>query len=388
MIPYAHQNISEEDIDAVCEVLRSDYLTTGPKVPEFEAALENYTGAKYAVAVSSGTAALHLSMLALGVGPGDLVYVSAISFAASANCALYVGAQVEFVDVDGDSGNMDMEVLEGMLKKAREQGRLPKAVVAVHLSGRCVDLAALKKLKQEYGFYLIEDAAHALGATFENERVGCCSVSDITVLSFHPVKIITTAEGGMCLTNDPRLGHALKQYSAHGITRDPLEMYERGRPDYYYEQQFLGFNYRMSDVQAALGISQMERLDDFLKERREMAADYREMLCDTPGLKLPKPDSLSSESSWHLYQVAVPADRRDEIFKALRGKGVGVQVHYLPIYSHPYYQKLGRYQPLPGAERFFASTLSIPLYVGLTHLSMQFTVASLKALLDPDKVLL
>ncbi|MBO6258645.1 MAG: UDP-4-amino-4,6-dideoxy-N-acetyl-beta-L-altrosamine transaminase [Succinivibrio sp.] len=382
MIPYSTQTIDEQDEDAIREVLYSPFLTTGPTVTEFEDDMCSYTHASYAVAVNSCTSALHLAMLALGVGQGDLVYVSAISFVASANCALYAGAEVDFVDVDPKSGNMDLDKLEQMLKQAKIANRLPKAVVAVHLAGRPLDLERLKMLKDEFHFYLIEDAAHATGAVYFGQKIGCGLFSDVTVFSFHPVKIITTAEGGMCLTNNEEIYMRIRALSSHGIIHDKELLLHKDMPAYYYEQQDLGFNYRMSDIQAALGISQLSRIEKFLALRRQAAIRYHKVFRDSADLGLPECDSDDSLSSWHLYQVAIPDGRRDEIYQAMRTKGIGVQVHYLPIYRHPYYQKLKKYEPLPGAETFFKATLSLPLYPSLSSLNQQFVSITLLTLLD------
>jgi UDP-4-amino-4,6-dideoxy-N-acetyl-beta-L-altrosamine transaminase len=383
-IPYSTQSIDATDYNAVLETLMSPYLTCGPKVGEFEDAVCSFTGALHAVAANSCTSALHLAMAALGVGPGDIVYVSAISFAASANCARMCGADVEFVDVDPKSGLMDMDCLEQMLDSASDEGRLPKAVVAVDLSGRCVDLKRLRELSMRYGFKVVEDAAHALGATFNGKIAGCGEWSDITVLSFHPVKIITTAEGGMALTSDSGLADKMRALSSHGIVHDKSRLKDQSRPAYYYEMQDLGWNYRMCDILASLGISQMRRVSVFLDQRRRKARMYRELLADAEGIGLPEPDTEGNESSWHLYQVRISGGKRDAVYKELRSKNIGVQVHYLPIYRHPYYWDTGRYAPLPGAEEFFAQTLSIPLYPTLSHLQQQLCAAALMSAVEKN----
>lgn len=382
MIPYSTQSIDESDISAVEEVLRSPYLTTGPAVGKFENCVCEYTGARYGVALSSCTSALHLAVKALGIGDGDLVYVSAISFASSANCARMCGADVEFVDVDPLTGNMDMEALEQKLAEANTAGRLPKAVICVHLSGRSAQIEKLYALKLRYGFFVVEDAAHALGAVYLGERCGSGKYSDVTVLSFHPVKIITTAEGGMCLCNDEGLAREIRLLSCHGIVHDKALLHEQQHPAYYYEMQQLGYNYRMSDIQAALGISQMHRIDSFLEKRRALAADYPNQLEGCPLLTLPQADSAASVSSWHLYQVHIGGGFRDQIYEILRKKSIGVQVHYLPIYRHPYYQNLRPYSPLPGAEAFFASTLTMPLFPTLTRRDQSYAAVQLLSELD------
>ncbi|MGN1280590.1 MAG: UDP-4-amino-4,6-dideoxy-N-acetyl-beta-L-altrosamine transaminase [Succinivibrio sp.] len=382
MIPYSTQTITDDDLEAVREVLASPYLTCGPKITEFEDCVASYTGAAYAVGVNSCTSALHLAMVAADVGPSDRVFVSAISFVASANCARFLGADVDFVDVDRYSGNMNIDALEQMLSEADKENRLPKAVVAVHLSGRPVDLERLYALRSRYGFVLIEDAAHALGASYKGSLIGSCRYSDITVLSFHPVKIITTAEGGMCLTNDEKYYQIMKKYSSHGIEHDREKLENKAMPAFYYEMQELGFNYRLSDLQAALGVNQMTHLDEFLKKRREIAKEYPLMLADCKKITLPDADSEDSLSSWHLYQIGIADGRRDEVYQKMRQKGIGVQIHYLPIYDHPYYQKIRKYPHLEGAEYFFAHTLSIPLYPSLKKLDMQMVCATLMSILD------
>ncbi len=385
MIPYSTQSIENDDLEAVEEVLRSSYLTCGPKIGEFEEQVAAYCGAFYAVAVNSCTSALHLAMIALGVGPSDRVFVSAISFVASANCARYLGADVDFVDVDPEGGNMDPDCLERMLIEAKKENRLPKVVVAVHMSGRPVDLEKIHRLKEEYGFYLLEDAAHAIGAVYKGSRIGACKYSDITVFSFHPVKIITTGEGGMCLTNDEKLYSSMRKYSSHGIEHDKEKLEHKDMPNFYYEMQDLGFNYRMTDIQAALGISQLLKIEGFLEARRSLARTWHELLSDDKNIILPPPDTEDSLSSWHLYQVGIPFGRRDLVYSTLRSRGIGVQVHYLPIYRHPYYQKLKAYKPLDGAETFFSKTLSLPLYPRLKMLDLQMCAATLLGLIDGEK---
>ncbi len=385
MIPYSTQTIEDDDVDAVTNVLRSPYLTCGPTVNEFEEQTAAYVNAGYAVAVNSCTSALHIAMMALGVSKSDRVFVSAISFVASANCARYLGAEVDFIDSDKFTGNLDVNHLEEMLIEAEKQNRLPKVVVAVHLSGRPVDLEKIYALKLKYGFYLIEDAAHALGAVYKGHKIGDCFFSDITVFSFHPVKIITTAEGGMCLTNSEELYRKMKSFSSHGIERDTIHLTDQNRPNYYYEMQTLGFNYRMSDVHASLGISQLAKVDDFLARRRALAKDWEELLSSDKNLTLPPADTEDSLSSWHLYQVGIPFGKRDFVYNTLRHRGICVQVHYLPIYKHPYYQGLKNYPALPGAEYFFERTLSLPLYPKLKRLDLQMCAATLLGLIDEKK---
>lgn len=367
MIPYGRQSISEEDIAAVVDVLRSDFLTQGPAVPAFEQAVAGYCGAAHAVAANSATSALHIACMALGVGAGDLVWTSPISFVASANCALYCGADVDFVDIDPTSYNMSVAALAAKLEQADRGGRLPKLVIPVHLAGQSCDMAAIRGLADRYGFRIIEDASHAVGGRYRGEPVGNCRYSDIAVFSFHPVKIITTAEGGLALTNDAELARLMGLYRTHGITRAPGEMEAESPGPWYYEQVALGFNYRMTDLQAALGASQMKRLDGFVARRRALAATYGEAFANrVVSCQWQHPDS---ESSWHLYILRWPGgtQRRDRIFGALRDAGIGVNLHYIPVYLQPYYRRLG-FAPghCPEAERYYQGAMSIPLFAGMS----------------------
>ncbi|MEL1220087.1 UDP-4-amino-4,6-dideoxy-N-acetyl-beta-L-altrosamine transaminase [Aeromonas hydrophila] len=359
MIPYGRQSISEADIEAVVEVLRSDFLTQGPVVPRFEQAVADYCGARFGVAVNSGTAALHIACLALGVGPGDWVWTSPISFVASANCALYCGAQVDFVDIEPDTGNMCAMELERKLVAAKAQGCLPKVVIPVHFAGLPCDMQEIHRLGQEYGFRIIEDACHALGARYHGEPTGNCRYSDITVFSFHPVKIITTGEGGMAMTNDPALAKTMSMLRSHGITRDQEDFINEPDGPWYYEQQMLGFNYRMTDIQAALGLSQMANLDELLDKRRIIAARYQTEL---PELNIEvlanREDHLSA---WHLFVIKIPAEKRKALFEQLRATDIGVNVHYMPIFSQPYHQP-GSGVGVESSRDFYQTIISIPLY--------------------------
>lgn len=361
MIPYGRQSISEEDIEAVVEVLRSDFLTQGPVVPRFEQAVADYCDAQFGVAVNSGTAALHIACLALGVGPGDWVWTSPISFVASANCALYCGAEVDFVDIEPDTGNMCAIELARKLEIAERDGKLPKVVIPVHFAGLPCDMKPIFELSKKYGFRIIEDACHALGARYYDEPTGNCRYSDITVFSFHPVKIITTGEGGMAMANDPKLAKTMRMLRSHGITREQEDFINEPDGPWYYEQQLLGFNYRMTDIQAALGLKQMSRLEEFLTKRRLIAARYQ--------AELPRPELevLANRdnrlSAWHLFVIKVSAEQRKNIYLKLRDKDIGVNVHYIPITQQPFYNKFKT--ELNTSSLFYQQLISIPLYPDL-----------------------
>lgn len=368
MIPYGRQDITEEDIAAVAEVLRSDFLTQGPAVPAFEQVVANLCGAPHAIAMNSATSALHAACAALGVGPGDLVWTSPVTFVASANCALYCGASVDFVDIDPVTWNMSPERLASKLESAERVGRLPKVVIPVHLTGQSCDMAPIAALARRYGFKVIEDASHAIGGYYHGRPVGDCAHSDITVFSFHPVKIITTAEGGLATTRDSALAERLRIFRSHGITRDPAAMHGQPHGPWYYEQIALGYNYRLTDVHAVLGISQARRLSEYVERRNAIASAYSAALADLP-LTLPTviPDVLSS---WHLYVVRLDCSRvsrsHREVFEALRADGIGVNLHYMPVYLQPYYRALG-FEPglCPEAERYYAEAISIPMFPAL-----------------------
>ena len=369
MIPYGRQSISEADIEAVVEVLKSDFLTQGPAVPAFEEAVASLCGAQHGVATNSATSALHIACLALGVGPGDSVWTSPLTFVASSNAALYCGASVDFVDVDERTYNMCPVRLAGKLDRAAEAGKLPKAIVPVHLAGQSCDMRAIHAAASRHGVRIIEDASHAIGGSYRSSPVGCCEYSDIAVFSFHPVKIVTTGEGGMAMTNDPELAEAMRLDRSHGITRDPAQLQHADVGAWYYEQQRLGFNYRMTDICAALGLSQMSRIDEFIARRREIAATY-----DTAFASLPvttpwqHPDTASA---WHLYIIRIDRKRtarsHRQVFDALRDAGIGANLHYIPVYRQPYYRELGFGQGhCPNAEAYYAEAISLPMYATLS----------------------
>jgi UDP-4-amino-4,6-dideoxy-N-acetyl-beta-L-altrosamine transaminase len=369
MIPYGRQNISQEDIDAVIDVLQSDFLTQGPAVLSFERTVADYCGTDYAVAANSATSALHIACRALDVGPGDWLWTSPITFVASANCALYCGAKVDFVDIDPLTYNLCPEKLEIKLKEAVRTGRLPKVVVPVHLCGQSCDMKAIGMLAKQYGFKIIEDASHSIGGKYYDEPIGSCKHSDITVFSFHPVKIITTGEGGMALTNSNALASKMKRLTSHGITRDSELMSHEADGPWYYQQIDLGFNYRMTELQAALGNSQMARLDEFVAIRHKLAQRYDDLLTNLP---LTKPwQHPTSYSGRHLYVIRLKLDQIKrthlEVFESLRRQGVGVNLHYIPVHSQPYYQQMGfKYGDFPEAENYYKEAISLPLFPKLS----------------------
>lgn len=366
MIPYGRQDIQQADIDAVLDVLSSDFLTQGPRVPAFEAKLAAHVGATHAVAVNSATSALHIACLALGLGPGDLLWTSPITFVASANAGLYCGADVDFVDIDPDTFNMCPRALAIKLEQARAAGRLPKIVVPVALCGQSCDMVAIRALADQYGFKVLEDASHAIGARYKGAFMGGGQYADISVFSFHPVKIITTAEGGMAVTNDAALAQKMDLLRSHGVTRNPDLMVGDSDGPWYYQQVDLGFNYRMTEMQAALGVAQMDRLDDYVAARAARAAEFDRALADLP-LDLPRQHS-DTASSWHLYVIRVqdPAQHH-ALFEALRADGIGVNLHYIPVHTQPYYQGLGfKDGDFPASEAYYARAISIPLYAIMT----------------------
>lgn len=381
MIPYGRQDISQADIQAVVDVLKSDFLTQGPAVPAFEKAVADYCDVQYAFAVNSATSALHIACLALGVGKGDLVWTSPITFVASANCALYCGAEVDFVDIDSATYNMSVSVLEKKLINAKKVGRLPKVVIPVHLAGQSCEMDKIHALGQKYGFRIIEDASHAIGGKYKGKAIGGCQYSDITVFSFHPVKIITTGEGGMCVTNDTQLAISLNRFRSHGIVRQASEMTHPPDGPWYYQQLDLGYNYRMTDIQAALGLSQMNRLDEFVEARHALATRYNELLKED-WIELPwqHPDTYSG---LHLYIIRIKKNKKGIthrlLFEKLRTAGILVNLHYIPVYSHPYYEAIGyNRKDFPQSESYYSEAISIPMFATLNESEQQFVVDVIK----------
>ncbi|MFT6632370.1 MAG: UDP-4-amino-4,6-dideoxy-N-acetyl-beta-L-altrosamine transaminase [Bacteriovoracaceae bacterium] len=383
-IPYGRQDINAEDIKSVVDVLNSDFLTQGPKVPLFEKSISDYTNVKYSFAFNSATSALHVACLALGVGEGDIVWTSPISFVASANCALYCGATVDFVEIDSKTYNLCPQELEQKLIQAKKNNSLPKVVIPVHLSGQSCDMEKIHKLSKEYGFKIIEDASHAIGAKYQGLPIGNCKYSDICIFSFHPVKIITSAEGGMATTNSSELATKLDLLRSHGVTRDMNLMENESHGPWYYEQVDLGFNYRMTELQGALGASQMNRLDEFIISRNEVVKMYNKQLSNLP-VTLPYQESFN-DSSWHLYIIRLNSGKTKfnhlETFNKLREANIGVNLHYMPIYLQPYYQKLG-FKPgyLPKAEKYYSEAISIPVYSTITKEQVQRVCDVLKDIL-------
>lgn len=384
MIPYGHQDLDDSDIEAVVDVLRSDWLTQGPAIGEFERRVAAYCGSRHAVAVNSGTSALHLACLAAGVGPGDTVWTTPNTFVASANCALYCGATIDFVDIDPRSYNLCPNRLEDKLACAARAGNLPKAVIPVHFAGQPCDIDALRALSAKYGFCLIEDACHAFGAGYRGRPVGRGCGSGLAVFSFHPVKIITTGEGGVAVTDDERIYRKLLLLRTHGITRDGFEAADAESGPWYYEQQALGFNYRLTDLQAALGISQLKRADSMVARRRELAARYDRALASLP-VTTPVQGAVGL-SSWHLYVIRLHLDAlrksRLEVFNALRTAGIGVNVHYIPVHLQPYFRKRG-FKPgdFPVAEQYYREAITLPLYSGLADAQQDFVIETLGGIL-------
>ena len=384
-IPYGRQQVSAEDIEAVVAVLRSDWLTQGPAVPRFETALAGYCGARHAVAANSATSALHIACAALGLGPGDRLWTSPNTFVASATCALYCSASVDFVDIDPRTRNMSVDALAVKLAQAEAARQLPKIVVPVHFAGQSCDMRRIRALGERYGFRIVEDAAHAIGGKYRGAPVGDCRYSDVTVFSFHPVKIITTGEGGAALTNDPELANRMTRLRSHGTTRDPMQMDRQADGPWYYQLRELGWNYRMTDIQAALGCSQMRLLDDNVRRRAALADRYNRMLANS-GLALPWCDP-DCASAWHLYVVGWNEEAsglsRGEAFARLREAGIGVNVHYIPVHTQPYFRQLG-FTPgqYPNAESCYADAITLPLHAGLTEAQQDRVVRELLSMVD------
>ncbi|ABO23188.1 UDP-4-amino-4, 6-dideoxy-N-acetyl-beta-L-altrosamine transaminase [Shewanella loihica] len=385
MIPYGRQDISSSDLETLKQVLLSDFLTQGPQVPLFESNICKATDASFAVAGNSATSMLHLACLALGVKEGDLVWTSPITFVASANCARYCGADVDFIDVDAHTANLSIDALAMKLVAAEKAGRLPKVIIPVHMAGHSCDMQALSELVRPYGIKIIEDAAHAIGGRYQGRPIGCCEYSDICVFSFHPVKIITTGEGGVATTNDPALAKTIASLRSHGISKLPQELTRPEEGDWYYEQDTLGFNYRMTDLQAGLGNSQIQRLQEFVKRRNELVQRYH-LFLSALDIEFIRP-SEQCLSAYHLFIIRLPKELdRKLVFNAMRAAGIGVHVHYIPVYLQPYYTGLGFNQGhCPEAESYYASCLTLPLYPTLTDSEQDYVIETLAAVLDKVK---
>ena len=384
MIPYGKQDINQADIDSVINVLKSNLLTQGPQVPLFENTVAEYCDAKYGIAVNSATSALHIACMALNLGEGDYLWTSPNTFVASANCGLYCSAKVDFVDINLLTYNLSPEELEKKLIQARQDNKLPKIVIPVHFAGQSCDMRKIHSLSQEYGFKIIEDASHAIGGMYLGQPIGGCQYSDITVFSFHPVKIITTAEGGLATTNDKKLSERMQLFRSHGVTRDPRLMTKKSEGGWYYQQVELGFNYRMTELQAALGVSQMKRLDEFVTLRHKRQKRYDKFLKNLPVVT-PYQD-MDSYSALHLYPIQIQIEKvkntRKEIFEALRKNGVGVNVHYIPVHTQPYYENIGfKKGDFPNVERYYESTISIPLFHAMTFEQQDQVIVALKKVL-------
>lgn len=384
MIPYGKQDISQSDIDAVVEVLQSDFLTQGPKVPAFEQCIANYCGVAHVISVNSATSALHIACLALGLEKGSRLWTSTISFVASANCGLYCGAEVDFVDIDPLTYNLSVDALQAKLILAESTNKLPDVLVVVHLCGQSCEMEDIYRLSKRYGFKIIEDASHAIGGKYKGYAIGSCKYSDITVFSFHPVKIVTTAEGGVATTNDKSLAEKMALYRSHGITRNTNQMTHEPDGPWYYQQIELGYNYRMTDLQAALGISQMARVDEFVSARHALAEGYNKLLKDCPVITpWQHPDSYSG---LHLYVIRLQLDKisvtHKQVFEYLRDNGVCVNLHYIPIHTQPYYQQLdSTYDSLEESARYYSEAISLPMYHLMTIEQQAYVVSKLKDVL-------
>jgi len=385
MIPYGRQDIQGSDVDAVLSVLQSDFLTQGPAVPRFEQAVSKHCGARHAVAVNSATSALHIALMALDVTAGDVVWTSPNTFVASSNAALYCGASVDFVDIDPVTYNMSVSALSEKLAYAEKLGRLPKVVIPVHLTGQPCDMAQIHDLAQQYGFKVVEDASHAIGGQYQNQPIGNCAYSDVTVFSFHPVKIVTTAEGGMAMTNDDTLAEKMALYRSHGITRDPALMTHASDGPWSYQQITLGYNYRMTDMQAALGVSQIQRLNHYIARRHDIATRYNQELSELP-LTLPM-QATYGHSAYHLYVIRLDLDAiapltHAEVFQSLRDQEILVNLHYIPVHTQPYYQAMGfRWGDFPQAEAYYKNAISIPMYPTMTDDAQTHVIQALHKIL-------
>ena len=384
MIPYGKQEITQDDIDSVIEVLKSDFITQGPAVPRFEKSITDHCSVKYAVAVNSATSALHTACMALGLGEGDWLWTSPNTFVASANCGLYCGSQVDFIDIDPRTYNMSVEALQHKLEKAEREGKLPKIVIPVHFAGQSCDMKAISSLAKKYNFKIIEDASHAIGGKYLDKPIGGCEYSDITVFSFHPVKIITTGEGGIATTNDKALADKMLRLRSHGVTRDPEYMISGNNEPWYYEQIELGLNYRMTDIQAALGVSQMQRLDNYIESRHRLCEQYEKLLQDMPVITpWQSPDSYSA---LHLYPIQIDSSvslSRRKVFEDLREAGIGVNVHYIPVHTQPYYRNMGFIETdFPNAMEYYKNAISLPMFSVLTNEQQLEVVGALKKILQ------
>ena len=384
-IPYGHQDIDDNDINAVVRILKSDWLTQGPVIEEFEKAVADYCGAKYAVSVSSGTAALHIAMLAADLGTGDELWTSPNTFVASANCGLYCGANVDFVDIERKTFNMSTSCLEEKIKSAVKKNKLPKVIIPVHFAGQSCNMEKISEIAKKHNILLVEDGSHAIGGSYKEDKIGSCRYSDMTVFSFHPVKNITTGEGGMVLTNRKELYEKLKLFREHGITKTPSLIDDNEQGTWYYQQIVLGYNYRMTDIQAALGKSQLKRIDEFISRRRTIVDIYNEKLKNL-GLGLPQED-INNNSAWHLYVIQLDLQKegidRRFVFNAMRKAGIGVNVHYIPVHTQPVYQKLGfKKGDYPEAEKYYEQAISLPIYPGLKKEQQDYVIETLYKLLQ------